>query len=44
MNSCLNKVKLCPRKVAAVTGAVPLSEFYEIHALMVKWYARVHAS
>lgn len=31
MNSCLNKVKLCPRKVDAVTRAVPLSKFYEIH-------------
>lgn len=43
MNSCLNKVKLCPRKVDAVTRAVPLSKFYEIHTFMVKWWAWIWA-
>lgn len=44
MNSCLNKVKLCPRKVEAVTRAVPLSKFYEVHTLTIQWYAWIHAS
>lgn len=43
MNSCLNKVKLCPRKVEAVTRAAPLSKFYEVHTLMIKWCACIHA-